>query len=124
MFRALHQGQPVAAHLVFAQDEVCYSHLVGISPSAQDHLASYALYWAEIEYFSGKARWFDWGAAAGVKDDGKGGLAQFKRGWSTGTRPAYFCGRIFQKKIYDEIVVFSGANNTDYFPAYRNGEFK
>jgi len=122
MLRALYQGEVVAAHLLFVQDDVCYGHLVGVTPVGQEMLASYALYWSELEYFAGKARWLDWGAGAGISS-GDGGLTQFKRGWSTGTRTSYFCGRIFDRQRYEEIHRASGVGDTNYFPAYRQGEF-
>ena len=122
MLRALHQGETVAAHLVYVNDDVCYGHLVGCSETGQKLLASYALYWAEIEYFTGKARWFDWGAGAGLSSENNG-LTQFKRGWSTGTRLTWFCGKIFNKEQYAEIVRQKGVPETAYFPAYRMGEF-
>ena len=123
MFRALYQGETVAAHLVYAQDDVCYGHLVGDTPVGHDLLASYALYLTEVEYFSDKAGWLDWGAGAGIKSDNSDGLTQYKQGWSTGTRTSYFCGRILDRKKYAEIVSASGMEATNYFPAYRNGEF-
>jgi len=124
MFRALHQGVAVTAHLVFAQNEVCYGHLVGGTPAGQELMASYALYWTEIEYFAEKkVRWIDWGAGAGLTDDGSNGLSHFKRGWSTGTKTSYFCGRILDRERYEEIVASAGMEPTDYFPAYRKGEF-
>ena len=59
----------------------------------------------------------------GVESNCTDGLSQFKRGWSTGTRTAYFCGRIFDHKSYAEIVKAKGIAATTYFPAYRKGEF-
>ena len=124
MFRALYKGTAVGAHVVYSDSEVCYGHLSGITPVGQKLMASYALYWTEIEYFLGKARWLDWGGTAGLKNDGTDGLSQFKQGWSTDTRTAYFCGRIFNRQRYDEITRLSGAADTSYFPAYRMGEFE
>lgn len=123
MFRALYQSTVVAAHLLYVQNSVCYGHLVGVNPVGQDLLASYALYWSEIEYFADKVAWLDWGAGAGIRTDNSDGLTQFKRGWSTGTRSTYFCGKILNREKYDEIINSSGAAATDYFPAYRKGEF-
>jgi hypothetical protein len=69
-----------------------------------------------------KVHSIDHGAGAGINSDGNDGLSQLKRGWSSETRTAYFCGRIFNRKVYGEIVRASGAPATDYFPAYRKGE--
>jgi hypothetical protein len=121
-FRAISQGETVGAHLWYVRGEVAYSHLTALSPSGYDQSASYALYWHALEYFTGKLRWLDLGAGAGAARDGAGGLTFFKRGWSTGTRPAYFCGRVFDRQRYHEIRKASAAPDDGYFPAYRRGE--
>jgi hypothetical protein len=123
MFRALYQGTAVSSHLVYAQDDVCYAHLAGCNSIGQELMASYAIYWTEIEYFSDNAQWLDWGGTVGIRNDNNDGLTQFKRGWSTETPTSYFCGRIFNRDKYDEIQKLSGITATDYFPAYRKGEF-
>lgn len=102
---------------------MAYSHLTAFSELGYMLRASYALYWFAIERFSDKVRWIDLGGGAGVRSKDTDGLSTFKRGWSTGTRPAYFCGRIFDRKRYQEIVEAKGVSATDYFPAYRRGEF-
>ena len=123
LFRALYRGHAVGAHLVFAQDDVCYAHLAGFNALGHDLMASYAIYWTEIEYFADKAEWIDWGGGVGIRNDGNDGLNQFKRGWSTATPTSYFCGRIFNRERYDEMQRCCGIGATDYFPAYRQGEF-
>ncbi len=123
MVRAVSQDITVGIHLWYVQGEVAYSHLAAYSPLGYDLMASYALYWSAIEYFVDKVRWLDLGSAAGVKSDGTHGLSKFKRGWSTGTRIAYFCGRIFDHAKYLEIVMAKDVLSTNYFPAYRKGEF-
>lgn len=123
MFRAISGGATVGAHLWYTQGEVAYSHLAAFSPLGYDLMASYALYWSAIEYFADKVRWLDLGADAGINSNSNDGLSQFKRGWSTGTRTAFFLGRIFNLKRYWEIARKKGVSDTDYFPAYRKGEF-
>jgi hypothetical protein len=123
MLRAMHQDVVAGAQIWFVQGEVGYSHLTALNEAGYELRASYALYWSAIECFSDKVRWLDLGAGAGAKSDGTDGLSQFKRGWSTGTRTAYFCGRIFDPERYAEIVKAKGIAATDYFPAYRKGEF-
>lgn len=44
----------------------------------------------------------DLGAAA-ERHDTADGLTQFKRGWATGQRTAYLCGRIFDHTMYEAI---------------------
>lgn len=123
MLRAVHDNIAVGAHLWFVQGDVGYSHLSAISEAGYKLSVSYALYWFAIEYFSSTLRWLNLGAGAGTKNDGNDGLSQFKRGWSTETRTVHFCGRIFDHEKYAEIVKEKGIPATDYFPAYRKGEF-
>jgi Acetyltransferase (GNAT) domain len=124
IFRAVSDGITVGMHLWYVQGEVAYSHLAAFSLRGYELMVSYAIYWSAIEYFAGKVRWLDLGAGAGVKRSGIDGLSQFKRGWSTGTRITYFCGRIFNRERYMNIVETSGISAADYFPAYRKGEFR
>lgn len=122
MFRGISQGTTIGAHLWYVQGEIAYSHLAAFSPLGYELMASYAIYWSAIKYFSDKVRWLNLGAGAGVATKGTDGLSQFKRGWSTGIRTAYFCGRIFDYAKYSEIVIANCVSATDYFPAYREGE--
>ena len=121
MFRALHEGAMVGAHLWYVIGEVGYSHLSAYSSIGYELRAADALQWSAIEYFAGKIRWLSQGA--GVRNDGTDGLSRFKRGWSTGTKTAYFCGRIFNHSRYLELLKVNSITDKDYFPAYRKGEF-
>jgi hypothetical protein len=124
MFRALHDDVIVGMHIWFLQGEVGYGHLGAYSEAGYELGAAYALYRSVIERLSDKVRWLDLGAGAGTRNDGDDGLSRFKRGWSTGTRTAYFCGQVFDRQKYAEIVKAKGVIETDYFPAYRKGEFQ
>lgn len=121
MFRATAGDAVVGLHLWIVQGEVAYGHLGATSPRGRDLMASYALYAHAIEHFRSQVRWLDLGAGAGLSER-HDGLWRFKRGWATGTRPAYFCGRIFDDARYRAVVAARGGPATDYFPAYRSGE--
>jgi hypothetical protein len=123
MFRAIYQDTAIGAALCLVQGEVAYGHLMGLSEVGHRLGTSYALYWSNLQYFSGKVRWLDWGGTTGLRDNETDGLGQFKRGWSTETRTAYFCGRIYNRGRYLELAEAKGSSNTEYFPAYRKGEF-
>lgn len=123
LFRALHNGEAIAAHLWYSVGNVCYGYLVGDTPDGHEQLAAYGLYWSAIEFFSNKVSYLDWGGVAGLADNENDGLVKFKRGWSTETRMSYFCGRILDRQKYNYLVEASGVGNTSYFPAYRLGEF-
>lgn len=124
MFRAVHQNTTVGMTLWYVQNDVGYYHLGAYSQLGYELRSSFALFWFAIEYFAAIGlRWLNLGAGAGIKASGTDGLSRFKQGWSTGTRTAYFCGRIFDKERYSEILQLKGVFTTDYFPPYRKGEF-
>jgi len=124
LFRVLHEGAAVGANLLYIQADVAYGHLSAFDPQGYNLYAPYAVKWAILDFLFGKVRWFDIGAVAGSDSDGQDGLSKFKQGWSTGTRTAYLCGRIFDKVKYLEIAKAKGIPKNKYFPAYRYGEFK
>lgn len=121
MFRAAAARETVGLDLWYVQGDVVYGHLAAYNARGYDLRASYAVKWEVLRHFSGTARWLDLGGAAGAAADANDGLAQFKRGWSTGTLQTYFCGRVFDRDRY--AALSSGLPETTYFPAYRRGEF-
>ncbi len=123
-FEAVHDGQTVGMLLWYVQGDVAYYHLGAHDDVGYRLGSSFGLFWRAIEYFAAQpVRWLSLGAGAGAKD-GDSGLTRFKRGWSTGTRPTYFCGRILHGDLYRRITRQRGTpHTTDYFPAYRAGEF-
>ena len=124
-FRARHEGVTVGMLLWYIQGSVGYYHLGAYSEFGYELRASFALFSFAIEHFAANGlRWLNLGAGAGVKGNNTDGLSRFKRGWSTGTRTVYFCGRIFNHSRYEEIAKAKGIGITSYFPAYRRGEFR
>jgi hypothetical protein len=122
MFRALHRGLLAGMHLWYVQGAVAYSHLTALSDIGYRLGASYALYSFAIEWFGSRARWLDLGAGTGIGRSQTDGLSRFKRGWSTGTRPTYFCTRVYNRREYARLSLEKGWARADYFPAYREGE--
>jgi hypothetical protein len=123
MSMARYQGEVVSAHIHLVHGDVAYAHLGAASPIAYTLSADHALYYAAIEYFAGKVRWLNWGGEVGIAKSNDSKLGSFKRQWSTDTRPVYFCGRIFDRRRYDQITRSEGFRSQSYFPAYRAGEF-
>jgi len=123
LFRAISENETVGMTLWYTDREVAYYHLGAYSDLGYELEASFALFWHVLEYFSRQGlQWLDLGAGAGLSaKDSSDGLTRFKRGWATGTRTAYLCGRIFDLSRYDQIMRDREAN--DYFPPYRKGEF-
>jgi hypothetical protein len=124
VLRATHDGQTLGMTWWFVSRGVGYYHLGAYSEGGYELRASFALFWRAIELFrTAGLHWLDLGAAAGLDSQATDGLTRFKRGWSTGTRTAYLCGRIFNSARYEKIAAAKGIKATDYFPAYRQGEF-
>ena len=123
-FRAVHGGKTVGMMLWYVQEGIGYYHLGAYDDVGYRLKASFALMWYCIDYFAANGlKWLNLGADAGVKSDSSHGLTRFKRGWSTDSRTAYLCGRIFNHNEYGEVVRARGDPLAGYFPAYRKGEF-
>lgn len=123
-FQAVRQGEVVGMLLWYVQQGVAYYHLGAYSDQGYELRSSFALFWHAIEYFAANGtRWLCLGAGAGASADATDGLTLFKRGWSTGTRPAYFCGKVFDREKYAALIQARNVPETKYFPAYRKGEF-
>ena len=125
MLRAIHDEATVAMNLWYVQGNIAYYHLAVSDQKGYQLNASYALMSFALDHFAeSRIRWLDLGAGAGLSNNGSDGLNRFKRGWSNATRPTFFCGRIFDRQKYAEIVKSFAIPETSYFPAYRAGEFK
>ncbi len=122
MFIARKDALVVGADLWIVDANIAYAHLSAISPVGYEMRASYALCWLAMQHYADSLNWLVHGAGAGVSDK-EDGLTVYKKGWSNATRPVYFCGKIFDHNIYEEIAASKGHKDTDYFPAYRSGEF-
>ena len=86
--------------------------------------ASFALFRKALDYFAESGlNYANLGAGAGLGSSAGDGLTRFKRGWSSCVRTAFICGRIFDREEYDRLARLRGVEDTDYFPAYRSGEF-
>ena len=121
-FRAGLDGSTVGMLLWFVHGRVAYYHLGACDETGYRVRASFAMFRTAIGYFSDLGlRWLDLGGDVGLARRSNGGLARFKRGWATGTRMAYFCGRIGDRSRYRELAGNDAGNG--YFPAYRRNEF-
>jgi hypothetical protein len=110
--------------LWYVHGEVGYYHLAAYNAAGYRIGASFALFARSIEFFASRLRWLNLGAGAGVRPSSEDSLARFKSGWATGTRTAYFCGRIFDPSRYDELAARGNRSGGNYFPIYRKGEFQ
>lgn len=119
--RALHGGATVGMTLWYEHGEVAYYHLGAYSDVGYAHGAAFAIFATALDHFRGRVAWLALGAGAGVTGNDEDGLTRFKRGWATGTRTAYFCGRVLDRVAYDALVAsrVAAAGSPNYFPAYR-----
>jgi hypothetical protein len=123
MFRAVCDGVTVGAHLWYKRGDVAQSHLAAVNARGYEVMASYALHARALEALASEVSWLNLGAGAGLVSDAGDGLAAFKRGWATGTRQVYFCGRILDRARYEALAAPLRERAGGYFPAYRYGEF-
>lgn len=121
VFRAVKDGKTVGMLLWCVHEDVAYYHLGAYDDAGYQQKASFALFWHAIEYFVERGvRWLNLGAGAGIKADATDGLSRFKEGWSSGTRTAYFCGRIFNRDMYDFLSRHMPEAVGGFFPIYRS----
>jgi hypothetical protein len=124
MFRARAGGSAVGMLLWYVQGEIAYYHLGACNAKGYELGASFALFWTALQYFSSTpVRRLELGAGSGTKESEDDGLSRFKRGWATSTRTAYFGGRIVNRSAYRRLAEQRNTAGSNYFPAYRAGEF-
>lgn len=123
MFEALVDGETAGLDLWYVQENVAYGHLVAFNDIGYKSRASYATKWTMLNYFKDKVRWVDLGGTPGAASSSSSGLDSFKSGWATGTKPSYLCGAIFDAAAYEKLTIDRAVKSTEYFPAYRDGEF-
>lgn len=119
-FRARAGNETVGMTLWYVQGAVAYYHLGAYAERGYRLGASFALFWEALGALRQVAAVASLGGCAGLRDDPEDGLARFKAGWATGTRLAWFCGRVFNPVRYRAIVRARGATAGWFFPAYRH----
>jgi hypothetical protein len=123
-FRAVENGVTAGMLLWYEQGDRAYYHLGAYSERGYEAGASFALFDYALRHFCLRQfKWLNLGAGAGSNNTNSG-LTRFKQGWSNNVRTAYFCGRIFSRHKYQQLVERTNTSATEYFPAYRLGEFK
>jgi lipid II:glycine glycyltransferase (peptidoglycan interpeptide bridge formation enzyme) len=116
MVGAFCDDQLVSAHLWLQHETHGYSHLVASNALGYAHRAAYAVYDESISYFKtiGITQ-IDFGGGAGSAQ-ASAGLVQMKRGFSNTSAPAYLCGKILNRAVYNQL---SAGKTGAYFPLYR-----
>jgi hypothetical protein len=121
-FRALHENAVVGGNLFYIQGDVAYAHLSAFTGVGYEKGAPYAIKWVALGHLSDVVRWVNFGGSPDVEKGKKSGLEQFKKGWSNRSDNSYFCGKILNYDLYDQLVRTSNTNPMGFFPAYRKGK--
>lgn len=121
--QAFFKGELVGAQLYYVLGDMAYCHLGAVNDKGYEMGAFYAMDYYSFDYFSGVARKLDLGGGAGINVATNDGLCRYKEGWSTETRPVYFCGRVVNVEHYTSLIHTEEQRETNYFPPYRLGEF-
>jgi hypothetical protein len=103
--------------IFFRHGTTAHYHLAAYSDEGYRSGASFALFDVALDVLRADAAVLDLGGAAGLTDAADDGLSRFKRGWSTGVRPAYIGGVILDRIAYRAATARRG--RSDFFPAYR-----
>lgn len=123
MLKAAHKGATIGMLLWYDHGDVAYYHLAAYGELGYQLRASFGLFWASFEFFRARGtRWLSLGAGAGVHANADDGLSRFKRGWATGKRTAYLCGRIYDHAAYSELARLTRVVDASYFPVYRSND--
>jgi len=123
LLRAIYEKKTIAAQLYFYQEEVVHCHLGAANPLGYELGAIAALDLFSLEYFADKVRYLNLGGGIGLVGNGEDGLSRYKKAWSNEIRLSFFCGKIYDREVYDELSAAGGDRQSDYFPLYRKGEF-
>lgn len=122
-FWAIHNSECVGANLYYIQGDVAYAHLSAFTEDGYSLGAPYALKWIAIQHLMKIVRWINFGGGTNEQNIETDGLDLFKRGWSSKVGRSFFCGKINDQTKYQEAVKMSDVHQTNWFPAYRDGEF-
>lgn len=124
MFRAVLAGETLGIVLWVVQNNIAYYHLGAYSDVGYQTRCSYAIFWLALQEFARRGlHWLSLGSSAGMDEDETDGLARFKKGWSTGSKTAYLCGRVLNREGYKRLLRDPNARTRNYFPQYREREF-
>ncbi len=123
LLRALAKDEAVGAEIFLLNGEVAYAHLTASSSEGYRLGAPYFLSAEAMTWLRGRVRYINWGGGVGDIDGVSDGLSWYKAGWSTHSRLSYLLGKITDGARYSEIVTQRQRGATDYFPAYRAGEY-
>lgn len=113
----------IGGNIFYIHNEVAYGHLSAFTDDGYALDASYSVLWYAFKFLEKDVRYVNLGGCPGQVNGESGGLNYFKQGWSNRTRRVYLAGKVHQPDVYGQLKKQFGIDETDYFPAYRKGEF-
>lgn len=122
VFTAWEHGDLLGADWYYQDQERVYAHLSAYAPEGYARSVSYPMMDAAIAHFHGKASVLTLGGVP-RNTSPSDGLGYFKSGWSTGVRPAYFCGRPLDLAAYLRASGGREPSTREFFPHYRQSDY-
>jgi len=122
-FYVMYQSELVGGALFFLQNDTSYYHLSALTEKGYDLQAGYAVVWSAIKVLSNKIRWIELQGGINLNNGVIDGLSKFKMGWASFEKKSYFCGKVLDSHKYSNIMKIQNIPTTNWFPAYRIGEF-
>jgi len=122
-FRILHNRKVVGGNLFYIQGDVAYAHLSAFTEEGYELGAAYAVKWVALNHLKKMIRWVNFGGGVDESSEKIGGLDLFKKGWSSSSEKSYFCGKILNKELYEQLSIQKSDNNNQWFPSYRYNDF-
>ncbi|MCS6893084.1 MAG: GNAT family N-acetyltransferase [Deltaproteobacteria bacterium] len=123
IFSAYRDQNLIGLVIFYISDPYVFYHLAAYSDEGYELSASYGIFWEAIQYFRLHGlRLFHLG---GAPDGGVGlGLLQFKKGFASGVRKAYFVGKVLDQDQFRQTLIASESFGVrDFFPPYRKSAF-
>lgn len=118
LFTASKAGEVVSFLHCYVSPDVAYAHLAASSERGYELRAAFAVYETAVHHLRERTSLFVLGAAAGTEASASdAGLARFKEGFATETRPVHLCGRVLDASAYEQVAGRDA--QSDFFPAYR-----
>lgn len=122
-FKAVLEGKIVGGIIFILVGDVAYAHLSAFTREGYDLGAPKALRLVAFQYLSNLVSWIDNGGGTNNKHGNLSGLDRFKSGWSNTKAKSYFCGKILDKNLYDDLTKSRNQKDEQWFPAYRFGDY-
>jgi lipid II:glycine glycyltransferase (peptidoglycan interpeptide bridge formation enzyme) len=120
LYEARYNSITVGMVLFYIQGDYVHYHLAAYNEDGYKYRASFGIFHDAIKHFKSLGlRQLCLGGTSGTKDSSDNGLVRFKKGWASGKRIAWFCGKIIDHRKYRTLVEQKGLQKNTFFPAYR-----